>query len=205
MLYFDEVAAKWDTPERMERAKVLAQAIRDSLTGTDAQKALEIGCGTGLISFELMSDFQSIHCMDTSEGMLSVIRQKIAAYGAANLTACGAELLSQPDGARCFDVIYSSMVFHHIADTVGELKLLRGFLKPGGRLLIIDLDTVDERFHQNDASFDGHHGFDRPQLERQLIGAGYQDISFHTVYTGTRVIEKDTIHYSLFLCKASRL
>lgn len=46
----------WDTQQKLDRVKSIAACMRDNLDFSDVQIALEYGCGTGLLSFELSDD-----------------------------------------------------------------------------------------------------------------------------------------------------
>ena len=82
MTNFDSRAKTWDSdPKKVERAAQVAQAIRAALPLQPGMTALEVGCGTGLLSFALQSDFAHITLADTSEGMLDVLAAKIAESG----------------------------------------------------------------------------------------------------------------------------
>ena len=75
---FDAKAAIWDTPEKIERAQIMADAIlaADS-AGLELDNALEYGCGTGLVSLALRDKIRRVVLADISDGMLAVVQQKI--------------------------------------------------------------------------------------------------------------------------------
>ena len=80
--HFDERAREWDSdPEKVERARVTADAIRHTIPLHPDMSALEYGCGTGLLSFALQSDLGQITLADTSKGMLEVCRMKGLQFG----------------------------------------------------------------------------------------------------------------------------
>ena len=86
MTNFDERARDWDSdPNKVERARTVAEAIRRAIPLSNEMKALEYGCGTGLLSFALQSDLGQITLADTSQGMLDVLREKIANAGVTNM------------------------------------------------------------------------------------------------------------------------
>ena len=69
MTNFDERAKDWESdPKKVERARVVADAIRKSIPLSNEMNALEYGCGTGLLSFALQSDLGQITLADTSQG-----------------------------------------------------------------------------------------------------------------------------------------
>ncbi len=75
---FDAEARAWDAnPLRVARAQAVAAALRASLPLHPALRALEYGCGTGLLSFALYPDLRHITLADSSPGMLAVVADKI--------------------------------------------------------------------------------------------------------------------------------
>ena len=197
---FDDAARNWDTPERTERAHALAASILRAIGSAQKTAAMEFGCGTGLISFLLREYFESIYCVDASEGMLDVLRQKIKSTGAGNLIPADTALLEKPELLGTFDVIYSSMVFHHIIDVSARLCALYPLLRPNGLLITIDLDQEDGSFHRAEPGFHGHNGFDRLELAKWMQSSGFSGIQFETAYEG----KKGDLPYSLFLCRAEK-
>src|SRR5512141_2577390 len=86
MTNFDERAKDWDSdPGRVERARAVADAVRQAIPLSNNMKAFEYGCGTGLLSFALQSDLGQITLADTSQGMLDVLSEKIAETGVDNM------------------------------------------------------------------------------------------------------------------------
>ncbi len=203
-MYFDDVALNWDTNARIQRAKILSEKISEELNNTANLYALDFGCGTGLLSFCLSDSFRGIACSDLSDKMLEVLSNKLASSDYPNIKTIPLKELYSSECNNKFDVIYSSMVFHHIVDVKAELKKLYGLLKENGSLIIIDLDIVDERFHSDCPDFDGHHGFDRQDISDIFEQCGLKNINFKTVYSGQKVIKNSNINYSLFLIKGKK-
>lgn len=199
---FDEVAAKWDTKRRIERAKVLAEAIYNKIGNGSGLKALEIGCGTGLISFELNNKLKEIYCTDISKEMLKVLNRKIEKANIKNIHTLKSEDLNSEELCGKFDVIYSSMVFHHIIDIEEELIKLHKLLKKDGILIIIDLDKEDGSFHKDELGFDGHNGFERSDFKNLFERCDFKDVAIETVYEGEKETSDKIIDYSLFICSA---
>src|SRR5512138_2296225 len=108
MTNFDERAKDWDSdPKKVERARVVAEAIRNTIPLSREMKALEYGCGTGLLSFALQSYLGEITLADTSQGMLDVLREKIAKAGVTNMHPVRLDLASDPLPLDRYDLTYS--------------------------------------------------------------------------------------------------
>lgn len=200
MTNFDERAKDWDSdPKKIERARAVAAAIRAALPLQPSMTALEYGCGTGLLSFALQTDFASITLADTSEGMLDVLTAKIADSAVPNMLPYRLDLSVDPLPASRFDVAYSLMTLHHIPDTDQILRQFFALLAPGGWLCVADLDAEDGSFH-TDGTTDVHLGFARPALQKQVEAAGFRDVIFSTAYT----IQKIGKAFPVFLLTAKR-
>ena len=75
---FDNKALTWDNDlVKVERAKFFAQEIAQKIPFSKQTTAFEYGCGTGLLSFHLQSYLKEITLGDNSDGMLSVLKNKI--------------------------------------------------------------------------------------------------------------------------------
>lgn len=101
--------------------------------------ALDIGCGAGHLSFLLAGRCDSVMAVDPSPAMLQTVAAEAARRGISGIrtTCAGAEQL--PFAARCFDVVATRFSAHHWPDVPRALLELRRVLKPGGRLLVLDL------------------------------------------------------------------
>ncbi len=194
MTEFDVKAQGWDEmPGRRKRALAVAGAIRREVKFTTGMSVLEYGCGTGLLSFALQPFPGQITLADNSTGMLEVVKEKIAASRAENMTPLLLDLSADPLPAQRFDLIYTLMVLHHILDTQDILNKFQALLKPGGLLCIADLDQEDGTFHSGE--FHGHPGFDRHELTDRMVRAGFERIRFYTPFS----VKKDSGIYPMFL------
>ena len=201
---FDEYAKTWDTYERISRAKKIADKIRNSIDSNTKCSAMEFGCGTGLVSFNLYDKFEKITLIDSSKGMIDILSSKINKYKVNNMVTSCVDLLSENLLDMKFDVIYNSMVLHHIHDTEAIIKKFYKLLNKDGELCIVDLDEEDGSFHKKYQEFDGHNGFNQEKLKRILLSAGFSGVESNTFYYDEKIIEGKKINYSLFLMKARK-
>ncbi len=102
-----------------------------------------------------------------------------------------------------FDVVCTLMALHHIADTDGILEAFRRVLPSGGHLFIADLDAEDGSFHG--AGFQGHNGFERPELGARLERSGFRDPRFETVFEVKKVTASGPRTFPVFLAAARRV
>jgi len=199
---FDELAKSWDVaPQHVARTRDVAALIRERVK-LSGMSALEIGAGTGLLSFALSDALGSVVATDPSQGMVDVLLDKIRQSGSANIRAlrCGGDLA---EVAGPFDLAMLQMALHHIPDVPGFLRRVHGKLGPGGTLAIADLDTEDGSFHGSEVT-DVHLGFDRAEIVNQLAEAGFEAVSIGTAHVMKRSVEGLVREYPIFLVIARK-
>lgn len=202
-MFFDDYAKKWDTDRRINRAKIISEEISNSIEINKEYSAMEFGCGTGLISFNLVEKFENITLIDSSKGMIDVVKEKIEKYEVDNMKPYAIDLFNE-EIIEKFDLIYTSMVLHHIQDISGLANKFYTLLNDGGQVIIVDLDKEDGSFHKNEPEFNGHNGFDQEKLKNIFIEVGFRDAESTTFFYDEKKIEGKNIKYSLFIMKAQK-
>jgi len=197
--HFDERALTWDdNPLFVERSMVFAEKIREQVSIRPDMEGYEYGCGTGLLSFNLLPYLKHITLADNSEGMLEVLRQKIQKHGVTTMDVVKADLAVDAMPDKKFDVIYTALAMHHVSDIGTIMAKFSSMLNPSGLLCIIDLDEEDGNFHQFE--FHGPHGFSRNEMKKLFENAGFTNIKVSTCHEIVRTNEKNETHvYPLFL------
>ncbi len=198
MSEFDEKARGWDAdPTRIERANIVADAIRDRVPVDGAMRVMDYGCGTGLLGFALLPHAGHVTFADTSEGMLEIVREKRDAALAENSDVMLLDLTTDPPPDQRYDLIVTLMTLHHVEDVDMILRRFRTLCAPGAVLCICDLDREDGTFHGS--GFTGHNGFDREVLSEAARRAGFHPLTVETVHVMTRGTESGVKSYPLFL------
>ena len=199
---FDTMAKDFDTDRRQNRAQTLADRLRPYVGPN--KTGLEFGCGTGLVGLAMADCFASLLLVDSSAGMIAQVEQKLARLQNPNISALCCDLLTDPPEGLAVDVIFMSLVLHHIADTAAAFARFHSLLKPGGCLLVVDLDTdIDGGFHRKYPDFTGHNGFARDELICLAKQAGFAATT-QDMYTDYKMTDGTERAYTLFLLVAKK-
>ena len=121
------------------------RAIREIVSRDAAQEILDIACGTGDFSIAIaraMAPGSHVTGLDLSEGMLAVMRSKLAAAGLDGRVACvqgDSEALPYAGGSfDCVTIAFGIRNFEHRETALREILRV---LKPGGKLVILELSV----------------------------------------------------------------
>lgn len=202
---FDDIAAQWDdSPMRTGIAAAVADAIAAAVPLELHWRALEYGCGTGLVGARLVSRLGHLLATDLSPGMLAVLREKAAAAGLDRITTRVLDLTTMAPPEERFDFIFSSMALHHISDVRALVRTFNAMLVSGGWVALADLDAEDGSFHGPEVPGVAHHGFDRAQMDRWLRESGFAAVTFRTAHTVEKNRDGETRRYPVFLVTAQR-
>jgi ubiquinone/menaquinone biosynthesis C-methylase UbiE len=110
--------------------------------GLDASSAvLDFGAGAGQFALPAARRFGHVTAVDVSPAMLSVLRERAAGAGLANLDCVRAGFLSYSHSGAPVDGVYTRNALHHLPDFWKALALDRiaRMLRPGGVLRLRDL------------------------------------------------------------------
>jgi len=205
MTNFDERAKDWDSdPKKVERARVVADAIRKAIQLSTSMNALEYGCGTGLLSFALQSDLGQITLADSSQGMLDVLSEKINEAGVTNMRPVRLDLTNDPLPDEHYQLTYSLLTLHHVHDAKSIIPKFHALLESNGYLLVADLDKEDGTFH-TDGTADVHKGFERAKLQKWVEDAGFGNVMFSTAFEIRKTIDDKEKVFPVFLMSAQKI
>lgn len=197
---FDKEAATWDeNPMRLKVGIEIADALAKAVRWSPAMDVFDFGCGTGLQTLRLAPGVASVTALDSSEGMLDVLRQKVAGLGLGNVRAVNSTTFDWAGSRGRFDAGVCSLALHHIEDVDALLARFRDLLKPGGTLCLVDLDPDGGEFHPDNTGV-FHFGFERAELQRTLATLGFGTIQCSTATSVARPIASGALRtFPMFL------
>ena len=113
-----------------------ADSVLDAAAGTCA-------CGRAVAPF-----VESVVCLDATRAMLAAGRKEAEKSGIANMRFIEGfvEEIPFPDGH--FDIVLTRLAFHHFSDMGGSFSEMDRVLKPGGKLVVIDMEAAAEELRE---------------------------------------------------------
>lgn len=147
---FDELAQRWwdaDGPQKALHAlnpgRLDYVAARASLTGA---KALDVGCGGGLLSEALARAGAQVTAIDLAPNLLKVARLHGLESGIkVEYRQLAVEALAEEMPGQ-FDVVTCMEMLEHVPDPGAIVSACARLLKPGGRLFLSTLNRTPAAF-----------------------------------------------------------
>ncbi|MBB6178606.1 ArsR/SmtB family transcription factor [Pseudorhizobium flavum] len=138
--YFSRNAAEWDELRRLHVSDAVVEKALLKLVGrTPVDSLLDLGTGTGWI-LQLLSDvYRRAVGIDASRDMLSVARANLDKAGIVKASVRQGDILNLPLDGQDFDLVTIHQVLHFLDQPERAIAEAARVLRPGGRLLIVDL------------------------------------------------------------------
>src|SRR5688500_6528658 len=175
--FFASAASHWD---RLREELFGQDFFLQGLLGLadDRWTVGDLGCGTGIVSGALAPFVSRVIAVDASEEMQAAARTRLAEAPNVDLRTGGLESLPMSDAS--LDAATMMLVLHHVPDPAAALAEARRALKPGGRLLIVDMLPHEREEYKQQM---GHVwlGFSAEQITRLMEGSGFEGIRVHTL------------------------
>lgn len=171
--YFAAKADQWDDLRSTYfNLEVRQKAIQKAYLRPEMWVA-NVGAGTGFLAAELAKLVDRVYLLDTSPEMLAVARKNLAAFD--NVIYHESEGLSLPLADGSLDVVFANMYLHHCPEPLAAIREMARLLKPGGRLVLTDLQVHEHTWMQTEMA-DVWPGFERAQIQQWLQQAGLVNI-----------------------------
>lgn len=161
--------------------------VRSSLAAASGERILDVGCGPGFFCAELQEQVGPaglVVGIDSSPAMLALAARRCE--GRKNVQFHEADATSLPVADASFDGAVCVQVLEYVADIPAGLGELYRALRPGGRVVIWDVDWATVSWHSKDPArmtrvleaWDEHLA--HPSLPQVLVpamrSAGFKDV-----------------------------
>jgi ubiquinone/menaquinone biosynthesis C-methylase UbiE len=156
----------------------------------------DLGCGTGQAAAALAPFIARVIAVDRSHDMLQAARRRTRELSNVDLRRGELEELPIKDGE--LDAATLLLVLHHLPEPAESLAEAARALRPGGRLLVVDMLPHDREEYRQQM---GHVwlGFGEDPLRRMLTNAGFEGIRIVPL-----PVDPDAKGPALFVASATR-
>ncbi|MBA3073959.1 MAG: class I SAM-dependent methyltransferase [Anaerolineae bacterium] len=153
--------------EEVRKAAITKARLQSNMIVAD------VGAGTGFMAAGLAPLVDQIVVVDGSAAMLETAKKNLSSFKNVSYQVSNGHIL--PIENKSIDVAFANMYLHHCPDPLGAIQEMVRILKPGGRLVITDLEAHPYTWMKEEMA-DEWMGFDRSQIKDWFQAAGLSDI-----------------------------
>lgn len=176
--YFDELAGKFGKSYVPGRSwKALAEAL---IKVMNYDVVADLGAGEGTLSQLLAQRAKKVIAVDISPKMVEFGQNLAQSHGLGNLEFRLGEIEDVPIETKTVDLAILSQALHHAEEPSRALSEAYRILKPGGRLLILDL-AKHSFTKAHELYSDRWLGFPEGELAEMIEAAGFQGVETSVV------------------------
>lgn len=171
--YFARNAGSWDAirsdyfGDEVRQAALQKAYLRPEMTVAD------IGAGTGYMTAGIAQLVSRVYAIDGSVEMLEIAQKNLRGF--ENIEYRQGEALALPLPDASVDAVFANMYLHHCTDPMGAIGEMVRTLKPGGRLVITDMDRHTHEWMLDEMA-DVWLGFERDQVRGWLEQVGLVNV-----------------------------
>ena len=143
-----------ETIRLQDQARSLADLLHADTRYPPGSLVLEAGCGVGAQTLHLATNSPeaAFVSVDVSGESILQARRSLEAAGRANVKFRQGDIFALPFAPQSFDHCFVCFVLEHLARPVEALRVLRGLVKAGGTVTVVEGDHGSAYFHPDDAS-----------------------------------------------------
>lgn len=105
---------------------------------------LEVAAGTCICGRAVSPLSGHVTCLDMTPAMLEIGREAARKDNIENMSFVLGDVVELPFPDNSFDIVFSRLAFHHFPEIEKPFLEMKRVLKPGGRLIIIDMEATEE-------------------------------------------------------------
>ncbi len=167
---YDNFAKKYELTVGSAMSSYATLLFRD-LQISEEPVVLDIGCGTGIATFELIKKAHGkgrFYGIDLSEKMVDIAKSRAKESGQANVEFSKGEAEKPDFPESSFDIIVSNQVFHWVQNKKGLVEAMFRLLKPDGKGALIfqggpSFDELFKAYDRVSQRHPEHKLFERPR------------------------------------------
>ena len=201
--YFETVAGDW---ERIRKSyfddRVASLAIEKLLPRNLV--LVDVGCGTGSLTFELARFAGKVIGIDLSQEMLRRAREVAKKKKVTNVDLRLGDALKLPITKHSVDAAFCVMVLHFLADPEKAIAELCRIVRPGGSIVLVDLVQHKQEWMREQMT---HRwlGFDRTAIEDAFRAGGAEQVDYELTgsFAGEKMVRNGNQPVEIFVARAS--
>ena len=194
--YFDELAGKFGREYVPGRSwKGLAEAMLKIL---NYEVVADLGAGEGTLSQLIAQRATKVIAVDNSEKMVAFGQRLAIENKLPNLEYRLGDIESPPIEDATVDLAIFSQALHHAEQPAKALTEAHRILKPGGRLIILDL--LQHTFEKaRELYYDRWLGFPEVEIAEMIATAGFKQVE-------TAIVDREDAppHFQTLLASATK-
>jgi ArsR family transcriptional regulator len=195
-IFFDSVAGRLGKDYVPGKSwKSLAEAL---LCLMPPSVIADLGAGEGAFSLLLAQRAKKVIAVDTSANMIEVAREQAHRNGVNNVEYRLGDMEEVPIESASVDLVFFSQSLHHALHPERALSEASRILRPGGRVIILDL--LKHRFEEaRELYADEWLGFSESEIESMLEKSGFINLQISVVHK-----EPETPQFQTLLAVADK-
>lgn len=142
-MLFDEWPERYDqwfeTPIGQLVRECESRLIAELLDARPVERVLDVGCGTGVFTLDLLTAGSQVVGLDISQPMLRFAVEKTRGYP---FSAVRGDMLCLPFGDNSFDKVVSVTALEFVADANSAVSELLRVTRPGGCVVVATLNSL---------------------------------------------------------------
>jgi protein-L-isoaspartate O-methyltransferase len=137
-----------------DQAGTLVDLLHSDTEYPAGSRVLEVGCGIGAqtVTLAQRSPEARFTSIDISAASLAEARRRVDQAGLTNVEFRQADIFDLPFAAESFDHVFVCFVLEHLSRPVEALAILKGLLKPGGTITVIEGDHGSTYFYPDSSA-----------------------------------------------------